>query len=90
MLEGAVIAISGDVTSGYGTGTSGNSPFQFKVTIRPAAMALNLPNGLCGELKKGLTVQTRFLVARRSLLRLLYDDIRSSFDPYPVRIRDTS
>jgi HlyD family secretion protein len=90
MLEGEVIAISGDVTSGYGTGTSGSSPFQFKVTIRPAATVLNLPNGLCGDLKKGLTVQTRFLVARRSLLRLLYDDIRSSFDPNPVRIRSTS
>ena len=90
MLEGKIIAISGDVTSGYGTGGGGVSPFQFKVTIRPATTVLNLPNGLCGELKKGLTVQTRFLVARRSLLRLLYDDIRSSFDPDPARIRGTS
>ena len=90
MLEGKVIAISGDVTAGYSTGASGVSPFQFKVTVRPAATTLYPPNGHCGELKKGLLVQTRFLVTRRSLFRLLYDDIRSSFDPYPVQIRGTS
>jgi multidrug resistance efflux pump len=84
MLDGEVAAISEDASPVYRGAPGGFSAFQFKVIIHPIATALRLPSGLCGELKKGLTVQTRFFVVRRSLFRLLYDDIRSSFDPHPV------
>jgi HlyD family secretion protein len=84
MLDGEVAAISEDASPVYRGAPGGLSAFQFKVIIHPIATALRLPSGLCGELKKGLTVQTRFFIVRRSLFRLLYDDIRSSFDPHPV------
>jgi HlyD family secretion protein len=89
-LDGLVTAISGDVTNSSASGGGGGSPFCFKATIRPATTTLRLPNGLCGELRKGLTVQTRFLITRCSLLRFLYDDVRSLFDPAPTSIRAAS
>ena len=84
MLDGEVTTISEDASPVYSGAAGGISAFQFKVIIRPIATALRLPSGLCGELKKGLTVQTRFVVVRRSLFRLLYDDVRSALDPDPV------
>lgn len=53
----------------------------FKVLVRPAATFVTLPNGLRGELKKGLTLSARFLVARRSIFQLLYEDISAWLDP---------
>jgi HlyD family secretion protein len=84
VLDGKVAAIAEDASPVYRSAAGGASPFQFKVIIHPTTTALRLPSGLRGELKKGLTVQTRFVVVRRSLLRLLYDDVRTSFDPHPV------
>jgi membrane fusion protein, peptide pheromone/bacteriocin exporter len=83
-LDGEVAAIAEDASPVYRGTAGGAAFFQFKVIIHPTTTALRLPSGLRGELKKGLTVQTRFFVVRRSLLRLLYDDVRSSFDPHPV------
>jgi HlyD family secretion protein len=84
MLDGEVASISEDACPVYRGAPGGSSAFQFKVIVHPIATALRLPNGLSGELKKGLTVQTRFFVVRRSLFRLFYDNFRSSFDPHPV------
>jgi HlyD family secretion protein len=83
-LDGEVAAIAEDASPVYRGAPGGAGPSQFKVIIHPMTTALRLPSGLRGELKKGLTVQNRFFVVRRSLLRLLYDDLRSSFDPHPV------
>lgn len=81
-LDGTVIAISGDLNSiGAASGGGSSAPPVFKVLIRPAAAFLTLPNGVRGELKKGLTLSARFLVARRSLLQIFYQDVSAWLDP---------
>ena len=75
-LEGVVTAISGDWVGGGEKTAPG-----FKVMVRPSRLHLNLPGGIRGELKKGLTLSARFLVARRSLLQLLYDDASAWLNP---------
>ena len=83
-LDGTVSSISGDLVSGAGnnaTNSSGSAPAGFKVLVRPATTFLALPNGVRGELKKGLTLSARFHVARRSILQLLYDDVSAWLDP---------
>lgn len=84
-LDGTVEAIGGDLVGGEAS-TPGTNPGQaFKVMIRPAAGHLMLPNGVRGELKKGLTLSARFLVARRSVFQLLYDDVSAWLNPQDQR-----
>lgn len=87
-LDGTVISISGDLAGSAGNNaanSSGSAPAGFKVLIRPAATFLTLTNGVRGELKKGLTLSARFLVARRSVFQLLYDDISAWLNPHDNR-----
>jgi multidrug resistance efflux pump len=42
---------------------------------------LTLKNGFKGPLKKGMTLQARFVIARRSLFQLLYDDVNDWLNP---------
>lgn len=77
-LDGVVESVSGDMLTG-GTGTAG-SVF-FKVVVRPAQTSLRLPGGVAGELRKGMTLSARFLVARRSLLQILHEDVSHWLDP---------
>lgn len=79
-LEGTVTAISGDLAEGGLRGTAA-SVAAFKVLVQPAATFVSLPNGTRGELRKGLTLSARFLVARRSVFQLLYEDASAWFDP---------
>ncbi len=79
MLDGIVTAVGGDWAGGE------NSPPAFKVTIRPQALHLHLRAGARAELRKGLTLSARFLVARRSLFQLLYDDASAWLNPYDSR-----
>ncbi len=81
-LEGVVTAIGGDLADGSSATRSVPS---FKVTIRASADHLTLPNGVRGELKKGLTLSARFLVARRSVFQLLYDDVSAWLNPQGQR-----
>lgn len=76
MLEGVVETIGGDLLGG-----AAREPGYFKVLIRPAATCLTLPNGVRGELKKGLTLTARYVVAHRSLLQMLYDDASAWLNP---------
>jgi membrane fusion protein, peptide pheromone/bacteriocin exporter len=79
-LEGEVTAIGGDsMVSGRGVLPG------FKVLVRPSATTLTLPNGTRAELRKGLTVSARFLVARRSVLQLLYDEAGTWLNPQDRR-----
>jgi len=75
-LEGRVTEISGDFVAADHAARPG-----FKVTIRPSATHLTLPSGARAELRKGLTVSARFLVARRSLLQFLYDESGAWLNP---------
>lgn len=77
MLDGTVESLGADLLPGAAAGVPG----YFKVLIRPRAMHLALPNGVRGELKKGLTLTARYVVGRRSLLQVLHDDASAWFDP---------
>jgi HlyD family secretion protein len=79
-LDGVVMVIGGDAQL-----SDRAVPPGFKVLVRPVATALTLPNGTRAELKKGLTVSARFLVARRSVLQLLYDEAGTWFNPQDRR-----
>jgi HlyD family secretion protein len=81
MIDGVVSSISGDWIA---SGSGGSAP-GFKVMVRPEALRLNLSNGIHADLKKGLTLSARFLVARRSLLQLLYDDASAWLNPNDQR-----
>lgn len=76
MMDGVVESIGADLLS-----DSAGAPGYFKVLIRPAVTHLALPNGVRGELKKGLTLTARYVVARRSLLQILYDDASAWLNP---------
>jgi HlyD family secretion protein len=84
-LDGTVESIGGDLVAGYASTPPTSSSPAFKVSIRPSAGHLSLPNGLRGELKKGLTLSARFLVTRRSVFQLLYDDVSAWFNPQDQR-----
>jgi HlyD family secretion protein len=75
LLAGRVIGISADYVQ------DGDSSRAFKVTIRPNRDHLQARQGLKGFLKKGMTVNARFFVARRSLAELLYENLDQSFNP---------
>lgn len=78
VLDGIVESVSGDMHNG---GTGAASGVFFKVIVRPAQTALRLPSGVAGELRKGMTLSARFLVARRSLLQILHEDVSNWLDP---------
>lgn len=79
-VDGVVTAIGGDSFA-----SDRAAPPGFKVLVRPAVTTLALPNGRRAELRKGLTVSARFLVARRSVLQLLYDEAGTWFNPQDRR-----
>lgn len=93
LLRGEVAAIAADLNSvggnGGASGAEASSSAFFKVSVAPGATTLRLPNGVAGELRKGLTLTARFRVARRTLLQLLYDDVSAWLDPQGMR-RDRS
>lgn len=77
-IDGIVESISGDMLNG---GPSAASGVFFKVIVRPASTTLRLPSGVAAELRKGMTLSARFLVARRSLLQILHEDVSNWLDP---------
>jgi membrane fusion protein, peptide pheromone/bacteriocin exporter len=75
LLPGRVVRISAD----YVQESDRNSAF--KVVVRPDRDYLQMREGLRGSLKKGMTVNARFFVARRSLWELLYESMDKNFNP---------
>ena len=70
------------------SGTNGANPASgFKVTLQPAATTLHLPNGAAGPLRKGLTLSARFVVARRSLFQILYEDVSAWLNPQEPQLK---
>ena len=53
----------------------------FRVRCRLDQTHLRLPNGYRGQLKKGMTLRARFLLTRRSLYQLLYDQADDWVNP---------
>lgn len=75
MVEGSVIDVANDFTL-----LDKQQP-AFKVRCRLGQSFLQLKNGYRGHLKKGMTVQARFAVTRRSLFQLLYDKADNWLNP---------
>ena len=59
---------------------SENTPV-FKVRCLIDQTFLELPNGFRGDIKKGMTFQARFIINRRSLFQLLYDNMDDWLNP---------
>ena len=53
----------------------------FKIKCQLKSNKIKLKNGYVGVLKKGMTIQARFVVSRRSLFQLLYDNTDSWLNP---------
>jgi HlyD family secretion protein len=55
----------------------------YRVPVSLDHSTLRLRNGYRGEIRKGMTLTARFVVAHRSLLQLLHDDVADWLDPGP-------
>jgi HlyD family secretion protein len=76
MLQGDIIDISDDMIVEDGTVA------YFRVRCKPERTFLSLKNGYKAEIKKGMSLNTRILVIRRSLYHLLFDKADKWFNPY--------
>ena len=74
LVSGKIIEIADDFTLVDGR------PF-YKVKCRLAKVAIQLKNGAQGRLKKGMSLQARFIITRRSLFQLLYDKADDWLNP---------
>jgi membrane fusion protein, peptide pheromone/bacteriocin exporter len=75
MAEGVVEEVSNDVL------VIDSTPV-FKVRCSLGQDHLELKNGYRGKLKKGMTLNARYIVTQRSLYQLLYDKASDWFDPH--------
>ena len=75
MLQGKVISISNDIFM-----ENGKQPY-FKVRCSLNQKQLVLKNGYVGKIRKGMTMQARFFVTRRTLFQLLYDQADDWLNP---------
>lgn len=82
MLKGYITDISSDFI------ISDNNAF-YKVKCRVYKNYLQLKTGQRGYLKKGMSVQTRFMITRKSLFQLLYQKFDEWINP-AIRTNDTS
>jgi multidrug resistance efflux pump len=76
MLMGEIIDISGDMIVENG------STAYFRIKCKPEKSFLSLKNGYKAVIKKGMSLNTRIFVIRRSLYNLLFDKADKWFNPY--------
>lgn len=74
VVTGRIQSISGDAIVNDG------QPL-FRVRCSLDQTFLELKNGFRGEIKKGMTLQARFIVTRRSLLQLIFDKADDWLNP---------
>lgn len=74
VVEGRVSEISGDFV------LMDDQPV-FRVGVALDRTELQLRNGFTGRLKKGMTLQARFMVTERTLFQLLRDDVNDWLNP---------
>jgi len=79
VISGKIVTIDNDFT------LVENKPL-FIVRCLLDRTQLNLKNGFKGNLKKGLTLQARFIVTRRTAWQLLFDKLDDWFNPVSPRI----
>lgn len=58
---------------------------RYRVKVALHARSLSLPDGTPGELRKGMTLEARFVLAERTLWQLLRDDVHDWLAPAPRR-----
>ncbi|GGF29785.1 HlyD family secretion protein [Echinicola rosea] len=75
LLQGEVLSISNDAFMG-----DGRAPY-FKVICSLDQDYLELKNGYKGYLKKGMTLQARFVLTERRLIQLLFDQADDWVNP---------
>ena len=76
MLKGEIIDISDDMLV-----ENGSQAF-FRVKCKPERTSLSLKNGVKADIRKGMSLNTRIIIIRRSLFHLLFDKSDSWFNPY--------
>jgi multidrug efflux pump subunit AcrA (membrane-fusion protein) len=76
MLHGEIFDISDDLIVENG------SLAYFRIKCKPDKTYLSLKNGHKAFIKKGMSINTRILVIRRSLFNLLFDKADKWFNPY--------
>lgn len=76
MLSGTITDISDDMIVENG------STAYFRIKCKPAATFLTLKNGHRANIKKGMSINTRIIVIRRSLFNLLFDKADKWLNPY--------
>jgi HlyD family secretion protein len=76
MLQGDITDISDDMII-----ENGSSAY-FRIRCKPEKTFLSLKNGYKADIKKGMSLNTRIVVIRRSLFHLLFDKADKWFNPY--------
>jgi multidrug resistance efflux pump len=76
MLGGSIIDISDDMIV-----ENGSTAF-FRIKCKPSQTFLSLKNGHKASVKKGMSLNARIVVIRRSLFNLLFDKADKWFNPY--------
>ncbi len=79
MLTGEIIDISDDMIVENG------STAYFRIKCKPDNTFLTLRNGHKAYIKKGMSLNTRIFVIRRSLFNLLFDKADKWFNPYTYK-----
>lgn len=74
VTTGKIIGMDNDFT------IMNNKPV-FKVRCSFDSIRLHLQNGYTGQLRKGLTLQARFIITRRSLWQLMFDKVDDWLNP---------
>jgi HlyD family secretion protein len=59
----------------------------YRVKCKPGSSFMHLNNGIKAELKKGMSFSARIVIARRSLLNLLFDKTSKWLNPYLAKSR---
>jgi HlyD family secretion protein len=76
MLDGRIIDISDDMIVENG------STAYFRIKCKPGQTFLSLKNGYKASVKKGMSLNARIVIIRRSLFNLLFDKADQWFNPY--------
>jgi multidrug resistance efflux pump len=79
MLEGSIIDISDDII------IENSSTAYFRIKCKPHQSFLALKNGHKAAVKKGMSLNARIVVIRRSLFNLLFDKADKWFNPYAYK-----
>jgi len=79
LLNAEITEISDDLI------TEDGSTAYFRIRCKPEKTFLSLKNGVKADLKKGMSLNARIVITRRTLFNLLFDKADKWFNPYLKR-----